>query len=149
MIFPMKFILVECPALSNHIDPFFVSVTNCWRFGHPVKQHCCSTIRRPPCAQSGRSDRSTQLCTCANCGCSHNVFHRCCPVYKLESKVAVFIFKLGLTLHETRQEARWRVFLSLLIPILSFALLLSHLLNISHHFPLFLFPLPRTILPLL
>ncbi|KAG0716149.1 hypothetical protein GWK47_010357 [Chionoecetes opilio] len=76
---------------------------SCWRFGHPAK-HCRSSARCPFCAQPGhaRSTCPATSPTCANCGGSHNVFYRGCPVYHFESEVASIRFKKGFTLWEAR-----------------------------------------------
>lgn len=98
-----KFIKVECPVLfclaisipSLSVSPYTVTPQS-------------ATLYVPNLLVT--SNCSAQLCMSANCGGCHSIFYRSCPVHKLESEVAVLKFKLGLTIHKTRQEACWQDF---------------------------------------
>lgn len=53
---------------------------------------------------------SAQSHLCANCGGFHNAFYMSYPAYEFKSEVVVLLFKLGLTLCETKQVSRLRLF---------------------------------------
>ncbi|XP_037777172.1 uncharacterized protein LOC119574147 [Penaeus monodon] len=90
MTFSIKFILVENPTLSGHIDPSLVNV-RILASGHPAK---LDVLYAPKLVMTIYI--AMHKLARANSGGSHDVFYRSCSVYKFKDEVAVISFKFCL-----------------------------------------------------